>query len=376
MLDTSSLIRVLSLVLLAAMMVTGTAPAQEASIIAGSTLIGVNAGVPTGCPGQGFPEVGHLDLALETAVIFKNLELFSLPGILGETHFLYLEAPRLRYRAADNLTVEVGALLGHNLGDDTPLDIHRPLLRLIHTAMPGVYVIAGTLFPTHWIHDGILDDVQKLRTEVEEGFQLRVDRVHYQEDTWLNWRVREGVVRAEEFEIASCQRLRVWGGRLQGEGQFMWSHAGGQISSSGRVEQDLMYLAGASLGSRGTAGLRVGYNHLYSRNDSDRKPMTTGGGQEVWGFMELGLGPAVAARLAGSRFWGDGLESGRGDPLYGLDDYSQLGINLLLKPRGTGLGIEAGFVKQWTDEVRNLTYQLTMTWGRAFSLGRPRLQAP
>ncbi len=357
------------------------AVAQETSIIPGSTLTGANVGVPTGDPDRGLPATGGLDMAVETAVVFKNLELFSLPDILGRTYFLYLAAPRLRYRAADDLFLEAGVLAGRNLGDDAPLDIHRPLLRLVHRALPGVQAIAGTLYSTHWIHDAILDDVQKFRTEVEEGFQLRTDRARYQEDTWLNWRVREGEVRAEEFEIASCQRLRLCRDVLHLDGQFMWSHAGGQISSSGEVKQNLMYLAGASLGTPGDPGReplggRLGYNHLYSRDDSDTKPLTTGGGKELWGRLDLQPRRGLLVRLGGSRWWGDGLESGRGDPLYGLNDYSQLGVNLLLQPVGTGLAVEAGFVKQWTDAHRNLTYQLTMTWGRSFSLGRPRLSAP
>ena len=372
--------RIAAPLLVCALLSAGPVAAQETSIIPGSTLTGVNTGVPTGDPDHGLPATGGLDMAVETAVVFKNLELFSLPDILGRTYFLYLAAPRLRYRAADDLFLEGGVLVGRNLGDDAPLDIHRPLLRLVHRALPGVQVIAGTLYPTHRIHDAILDDVQKFRTEVEEGFQLRTDRVHYQEDTWLNWRVREGEVRAEEFEIASCHRLCLLADRLHLEGQFMWSHAGGQVSSSGQVSQNLMYLAGASLGTpcdsgKGLMGGRLGYHHLYSRDDSDIKPLTTGGGQELWGRLDLRPRRGMLMRLGGARWWGDGLESGRGDPLYGLDDYSQLGVNLFLQPVGTGLAIEAGFVKQWTDAHRNLTYQLTMTWGRVFSLGRPRLSA-
>jgi len=53
-----------------------------------------------------------------------------------------------------------------------------------------------------------------------------------------------------------------------------------------------------------------------------------------------------------------------------LDKYNQLGTNLLFNVGGDHLFIEAGFVNQWTGEVSNLTYQLSMVWGEDFSLGR------
>ena len=358
----------------------GGARGQEVSAIPGSTLTGISRGVPTL---TARPQ-GSLDLAVESAVVFKNLEIFNLPDILGRTWFLYLAEPRLRYRASAGLVLEGGLLLGRNLGDDESLDIHRPVLRIIHRALPGVHAIAGTLVPTHAIHDAILDDVRKFATEVEEGFQLRVDRDHYRSDTWIDWRVREGAIRAEEFEIASAHAVSPANGWVGLRGQFMWAHAGGQVSLSGRVEQNLMYLAGASVGPGGDqpprpgAPLRwrCGYDHLWSRDDADTRPLTTGDGGQWWARADLPARRDLVLRLGWSRYRGDGLKPGLGDPLYGLDRYDQLGANLLLFSGNSGLVIEAGFVKQWTDDHRNLTYQLTMAWNGAFSLGRPRPAAP
>lgn len=365
---------ILPVILAAVAMVS--ARAQEPSALTGSSLVGTSTGVPT----LGSGAAGEIELAVETAVVFKNLELFNLPDILGRTWFLTLSEPRLRYRVADNLVLEGGVLLGRNLGDEADLDIHRPVLRIVHQVLPGVHVIAGTLIATHWIHEAMLDDVGKLETDIEEGFQLRSDRDHYTGDTWLNWRVREKEVEPEEFEIASCHRAHLLNRWLRIQGQFMWTHAGGQVSLSGRVAQNLMYAAGCAIGpglrSGDRLGWRAGYDHLWSRDESDLEPLVTGDGREAWVRLDVRLRPGLTARIRGARFRGDGLVSGRGDPLYGLDRYSHLGVNLLQVPVGTGLAIEAGFVQQWTDDQTNLTYQLNMVWNGVFRLGRKLPAAP
>lgn len=349
--------------------------AEEFSALTGGTVVGRSTGYALGCPGQDLPLVGEADLVVETAFYFKNLELFQVPGVLGETFMAFATPVRLRYRAAGDVTLEMGAVLGHDLGDDDGLNLRRPLLRLVHDPGPRVHLIAGTLLQTHWIHDAILDDVQKFRTGVEQGFQLRADRNHYLGDTWVDWRIREGEVRSEEFEVASAHRFALVGGRLHLDGQFMWTHTGGQISSSGRIEQNLIYLAGLSWGRGRDAagpcdGWRLGYSWIFDRDETNTKPLDEGTGHELWGRGDVPLKRGMALRLFGSRWWGNDLVSGLGDPLYSLDDYSQAGVNLLITPPGRGLAIEAGFVHQWSGDVRNLTYQLAVTWGRAFRLGR------
>ena len=70
---------------------------------------------------------------------------------------------------------------------------------------------------------------------------------------------------------------------------------------------------------------------------------------------------------------GDQLVARRGDPLYGLDDYSQLGATAVFE-LGGGLAIETGAVGQLTDDELNYTYMVNFTWGRAFALSflKPR----
>jgi hypothetical protein len=176
----------------------GSARSQEYSIIPDSTVIGRNFGYPSGTPIQGQTPVGEIDLVLETVVFFKNLELTgfdSSTNINGETFFGFLLPVRGRYRAHDQLTFEVGAVVGQDFGDEDALNIAEPLVRLVYEPTEGVFLIAGTILPTHWIHDAMLDDVQKFRINAEQGFQIRADVSWLKNDTWINWRVRESDIR-------------------------------------------------------------------------------------------------------------------------------------------------------------------------------------
>jgi len=351
------------------------ARAEEFSIVDQSTVVGRNTGYPTGTPLQGATPVGKTDLVVETAFFFKTLELFDVDHVLGET-FTGSRIPiRLRYRPRPDLTVELGAMLGHDFGDDDRLNIAAPLVRLAYEPAADVFVLGGTLLPTHWIHDAILDDVQKFRTDVEHGFQLRTDRPWLKNDTWLNWRVREQGVRAEEFEIGLSNQLRLWHDVLWLDTQFMWAHAGGQISESDRVEQNLVYLGGISVGTAQPLGLawleqlRAGAWYCYSRDETNSSRLVEGYGRDYLLSADLRMLPHVLLRPFAGVFRGDDFIATRGDPLYFLDEYSQLGGNLLFSLAGGDLGVEAGFVKQWTDGVDNLSYQLCFVWGQAFSAG-------
>jgi hypothetical protein len=215
--------------------------------------------------------------------------------------------------------------------------------------------------------------VQKLRTDVEEGFQFRFDLPTFKNDTWVNWRVREGDERAEEFEIGLCNQIRPYGEWLRLDTQFMWAHAGGQISTSPVVDQSLVYLAGLSIGTARPLGLvwceelRLAGYYLYSRDEPDLQPLGEGFANEFTLTADLRLARRLILHAFGGRYVNDDFASRRGDPLYFLDRYKQLGCNFLFRLPEGGLNLEAGFVKQWTDGVGNLTYQLTLTWGQAFA---------
>ena len=183
--------------------------AEEFSTLSTSTVLGRNTGIPTGTAATFDAEkvtaleTGRVDLIIETAFYFKNLELFGLDVAEAETLFGVLLPLRFRYRAHERLQFELGVLLGEAFGDSKRLNLAEPLIRLGCSPQPTVHLVVGTRYPTRWIHDGLVDDTNKLPGRGEQGIQRRVDRTGLKQDLWINWRVRETGIRAEEFEIAS-----------------------------------------------------------------------------------------------------------------------------------------------------------------------------
>jgi hypothetical protein len=254
------------------------------------------------------------------------MELFGLDEVEGETLFGVLLPLRFQYRADARLQFELGAILGADYGDSKRVNVTEPLVRLTYSPSPEVYVVAGTIHPTHWIHDALVDDTNKLRGRAEQGVQLRVDRAHFKQDVWVNWRIREERVRAEEFEIALANQLRLLDDTLWLDAQGIWSHAGGQISLDDRLEHSIGFLVGASLGCGPSFALipieeaRLSARYLYSIESGRGIERDTGSGWEVAASTTIPIGETKAARIHASYFSGHGLEAERGDPLYRIDD--------------------------------------------------------
>jgi hypothetical protein len=359
----------------AALAMTGSGAALRADefpILAESTVIGRNHGYPTGAPGSAATPAGGLDLVVETALFFKNLELtgFEDAAIDGETFIGWLAPLRLRYRPHSRVHVEGGAMLGRNYGDDDSLDLVEPLLRLVYEPLPQVYVVGGSIIQTHWMHEAILDDVQVFRDGLEQGFQVRADRRHLKHDTWINWRVRESSARPEEFELGSATQARFGGFRL--DGQVLWAHVGGQKNSSERVDNNYHILGGGSYGispSSFIEEIRLAGAYIIGR-DETRQRSASGSGYE--GRLTVDLRPleGVLLRLFGAWFHGDGLRARRGDPLYGFEEYGQAGFNLLFELEA-GLRLETGFTAQLAGGELVNTYQIFLVWGGAFPLPSP-----
>ncbi|MEQ9315251.1 MAG: hypothetical protein RLN72_05320, partial [Henriciella sp.] len=309
----------------------GAASAQEHSIIENSTVIGQNFGVPTGALGQPETPVGDVDLVVEAAVFAKNLELIDLGALEGETLIGAIIPLRARYRASENITFEFGAVLAQNFGDEDSLEPVEPLVRIIAEPADNIFVIGGTILPTHWSHQALFDDNNKFRDTTEQGLQFRVDRDQIKHESWINWRVREGVFDAEEFEISTATQLRFFDDTVRLDGQVHWTHAGGQISLSDRVDNNFVGLIGASVGASELFGLeavedvRIGAAALFSSDDTRQTDPEEGSGYEISGEMILRTSDRTKVRLHAAYFDGEDFFSRRGDPLYNFEDYAQLG---------------------------------------------------
>ena len=336
-------------------------------------MVGRNFGYPSGTPSQGATTVGELALVIEIEVFLKNIEVSGLTTFDGETFIGFLVPLRVRYRAHEQLTIEVGAVLGQDFGDEDELNAADPLVRLAYEPAADVFVVAGTILPTHWIHDALHDDTRKFRTGAEQGIQIRADRTKLKQDLWLNWRVREDDFTAEEFEVGNATQVRLFDARLWVDVQFLFAHVGGQKTSVNRVETNFSSLAGLSYGFPHPFGcdaideIRFGARVLYVSDDVQNQPKTSASGWEAFFSVDLHPRRNVLLRIFGSWYSGDEFAARLGDPLYALDDYGQLALAALFDV-ANDLRIEIGIAAQWTDDRLNYTFVVTFAWGRAFRL--------
>ncbi len=348
----------------------GAIHADEFSMLSDSSVIGRNFGYPSGDPSRPEAETGELELGIETAFFFKNLELtgFSERRIDGETFFGFLAPLRLRFRAHEKVHLEAGAFLGQNFGDDDALDATDPLLRLVVEPSDDFFIVAGSLLPTHWMHDALRDDTLIFREGSEMGVQFRADWLHLKQDTWINWNTRETDTDPEQFDVGNTTQVRFGG--LRGDGQLLWSHVGGQKNSSNRIENNLSLATGASYGfSIGpfVEDVRLGGFYLYSSDDARGQPSQSGSGVEGRLHVDLRPAPEILVRVFASYFDGDELQADRGDPLYGLDDYAQVGVAALFDV-AADLRIETAIVGQYGENELINTYLVNFVWGGNFPI--------
>jgi hypothetical protein len=352
---------------------------SEYSLLPDSTVLGRNFGAPSGWGPAITAAPGQLQAVAETVVFFKNLELTGFPedkNVDGQTFIGFLAPLRMRYRAHEQVTLELGAVIGHNFGDDDSLDVAEPLLRIIYEPTPAMYLIGGTIYPTHWIHDALLDDVQKLREPAEQGVQWRIDKADLKQDLWLNWRIRETDDRSEHFEVGNATQVRFFDQRLHVDAQLLWSHTGGQRNAEDTVRNNMALSAGGSWGftwpqaASPLRELRLGAHWLWATDDTDAFANDTGSGVELAAWADLDLGQRHLLRVSGSYYLGDELPTERGDPLYHLGDYAQLGATVVFR-LPADLRIEVGAVGQFAEGEFNHTYFVNLAWGGAFDLARP-----
>lgn len=350
----------------------------EFPIIDDSTVIGRNYGYPSGTPETGHTETGNLDFVAETTVYGKNLELIEV-GVDGETFIGFFSPLRLRYRAHEQLTIEAGALIGYDFGDGENVDEIEPLLRLVYEHIEKTYIIGGTIIRTHAMHDALLDDTSAFNENAEQGLQFRADFDNFKQDLWINWRVRETSDISERFDTGTVSQFRT--GNLWLDAQLLFRHTGGQQNIEDKVEHNIAWLAGGSYGFAHDVAIpfnttleeiRIGGYFIADHEVPDDKSglsSTDGAGFE--GRIHFDIRPSrdIKVRIFGTYFKGDELLARAGDPLYGRDEYSQVGTNVLLN-LPAGLRIEAGFAGQIIHGKFAHTEQFYLSWGKGFTLSR------
>jgi len=88
--------------------------ADASSMLEDSTVIGQNRGFPSGTPAQGHTPIGTVDLVTEVSMFLQNIE--KLQDVPGRTFIGFLMPLRFRYRAHQQVTFELGAVLGQEFG--------------------------------------------------------------------------------------------------------------------------------------------------------------------------------------------------------------------------------------------------------------------
>ena len=347
--------------------------AELYSHLADSTVVGRNYGYESGTPDQGHPSVGTVEFVPELAVFMENIE--KIDTVRGRTFVGFLAPARFRVRASEIVTVEVGAFLGHDFGDDSELDLAEPIVRLVAEPVDDVYLVAGTILPTHWIHDALLDDTHRLQG-AEQGFQIRVDRESWKSDTWVNWRINETSIRPEEFEIANAFQLRPYGSFFEGlhvDVQVFWSHVGGQQNDTNRVEHNLSLMGGGTWGWTRPLGMdwieeiRAGAHYFHVLDDGRDRNDSVGRGWEAIVRLDTQPWEHVGLRYHASYFDGDEFVALRGDPLYQLGDYAQLGGTVIAELPGA-LRMEGGVVFQYGQGVFNGSFLINLVWGQPYPI--------
>jgi len=357
--------------------------ADEFSVISNSTIIGCNYGAPTGTESDIKIPEGKLGAVFETAVFIKNLEISQLSeyNITGETFIQSITPLRLYYKASPRIAIEAGVILGYLFGDNNDMDITAPLARIIYEPSKNIFIIAGTIFPTHFIHDALFDDVQKFGTNdanmefhpnVEQGFQFRMDRKIIKQDLWVNWKIREEENRREEFDVASTTRLRFFNEALFIDLQIRSVHIGGQKNSlDDGVDSNLTMLGGMSYGFKNPFGtksihdFRIGARYLHSSDGTLTESTEDGNGYEFDLAIDIYPRENILLRINCSHFEGNDFYSRFGDQLYTMDNYSQFGVTSVFN-LDKGLVIETGATAQQSEDTLNFTFMVNFVWGHAF----------
>ncbi|MFQ5481298.1 MAG: hypothetical protein ACE5ER_00965, partial [Nitrospinaceae bacterium] len=279
------------------------------------------------------------------------------------------------------LYVETGALLQHPFGDDDRIAEADPVISLNYRLTPDWLITAGTIDRDHPLHDAIFWELLRFTDPIEQGFQIKGDSKFLRQDLWLNWEQRETATRREKFSIGNFTELKWKGFHL--DGQVYWVHLGGQKNSGPGVFNNL------SLGFGG------GYSW---QNDREDLSFLQGAGAAVH-YLYQKDEPPLAAKLEGdgiaARVWVDvmgfnvyflnwdagdpGFHSRRGDaampgvalakgnPLYGADDFQEVGISRLW-PLADAVHLRLDLRQQFVQDQMVEVYALTVQWREDFDL--------
>jgi hypothetical protein len=303
----------------------------------------------------------------------------ALPNrtFLGE----YL-APVLRYAPVAGLTLDAGVFAGLPIGDKQSFHTVQPILAAEYSFLPGASLVAGTIHRNHPFVDALFNDAMLFSRPVEQGFQLLIDREHYQQDLFINWNQIETFQKAERFDVGYAGRLSA--GYFALNGQVYWTHSGGAQYSEARtffgdgIPRDrpagnnflsafgpqFTFRPGDHWSSlRWFREIDVIALYLNSQNEPTQSgsPITRGRGYQLTSGVDLdGWRPYVT-------FWrGEQFNTERGDPAYFAANFTEFGfLKDFFLPAGFSLRL-GGFGRLIEQRLTHTEYALlNWSWDQA-----------
>ncbi|MBS0170436.1 MAG: hypothetical protein JSR62_08775 [Nitrospira sp.] len=286
-------------------------------------------------------------------------------------------SPVLQYRVSPQLTLDAGLFAGFPVGDTQSFHTVQPILSAQYEMAPDVRLIAGTLHRNHPFVDALFNDATLFSRPVEQGFQLLVDRKHYQQDLFINWNQIETFQKAERFDVGYAGRASA--GHFSLNGQIYWAHSGGTQYSESRtffgpgIPRDRP--AGnnflTAFGPQFTLQPRQYWSavpwfreidimalYLTSQNEPTQSgsPIVRGRGYQLTAGVNLdGWRPYVT-------MWrGEHFVTERGDPAYYAGDFTEFGLlRDFMLPAGFSLRI-GGFGRIIEHHLTHTEYAL-LNW--------------
>ena len=300
-------------------------------------------------------------------------------------------SPVLQYRVSPQLTLDAGLFAGLPVGETQRFHTVQPILSAQYEMVPAVRLVAGTLHRNHPFVDALFNDAMLLMRPIEQGFQLLVDREHYQQDVFVNWSQVETFQKAERFDVGYAGRVSA--GHFSFNGQVYWFHSGGAQYSESRtffgpgIPRDRP--AGnnflTAFGPQFTFQPRQYWSrlswfreidvmalYLNSQNEPTQSgsPIVRGRGYQLTAGLNLdGWRPYVT-------IWrGEHFITERGDPAYYAGDFTEFGLlRDFVLPAGFSLRI-GGFGRMIERHLTHTEYAL-LNWSWDQSPWRGFCQRP
>jgi hypothetical protein len=299
-------------------------------------------------------------------------------ALLPDRTFLgqYL-APVLRYAPLAGLTLDAGVFAGLPIGDRQSFHTVQPILAAEYRFVPGASLVAGTIHRNHPFVDALFNDAMLFSRPIEQGFQLLIDREHYQQDLFINWNQIETFQKPERFDVGYAGRVAA--GYFAFNGQLYWTHSGGAQYSEARtfVSFGLPRDRPASNNFLSAFGPQFTFRprdhwsslawfreidvialYLNSQNEPTQlgSPITRGRGYQLTAGVDMaGWRPYVT-------LWrGEQFNTERGDPTYFAGNFTEVGVlKDFFLPAGFSLRI-GGFGRLLEQRLTHTEYAL-LNW--------------